>query len=241
MAPTRPTDITIETCTTRGVQTVTRRRWLPAAALTLITLLCYLNTLTAPFILDDHKDILNTAHLRLEKLTWDGLNRAIRQAPTPSRPVANLLLYEWFFFQGLKREWLLNLDHQVTLSTGLLTPWTTLPAVLGLAAGLGLALFMARGHRLGTFCVLWYLGNLGLALAASGNLDQAIAQYRIVLEMAPNNAPVWNNLGIALAQTNTADQAEAAFRQAIMAMDLDPATRLSPCRDGQRPPPGVLP
>lgn len=53
----------------------------------------------------------------------------------------------------------LSLEHDFPVSTSLLEPWTTLPAILAVAAAFALAVFTARRNRLAAFCILWFLGN----------------------------------------------------------------------------------
>ena len=54
----------------------------------------------------------------------------------------------------------LNLDYDFTLSYSLLSPPTTLLAILVIIGLLGLAIYTARKNRLYSFCILWFLGNL---------------------------------------------------------------------------------
>ncbi len=54
----------------------------------------------------------------------------------------------------------LNLDHHTAVSLSLLDPITTLLALLLLAALLLAAVLMARREPLGSFAILWFLGNL---------------------------------------------------------------------------------
>lgn len=54
----------------------------------------------------------------------------------------------------------LTLEHDVGLSTSLLTPVTTLGSGLALAALFASAVAVARRLRLLSFCLLWWLGNL---------------------------------------------------------------------------------
>jgi tetratricopeptide (TPR) repeat protein len=54
----------------------------------------------------------------------------------------------------------LNLDHDFTLSSSLTDPLTTFFAILTIAALIGLAVATARKHRLFSFCILWFFGNL---------------------------------------------------------------------------------
>jgi tetratricopeptide (TPR) repeat protein len=57
--------------------------------------------------------------------------------------------------------------------------------------------------------------NLGLALAAQGKLDQAMAHYAEALRLEPDFAMAHNNLGIALAAQGKLDQAMAHFAKAL--------------------------
>ncbi len=54
----------------------------------------------------------------------------------------------------------LNLAHDFALSTSLLSPVTTLLSILFLTAASVLAFTTRKKHRLLSFCILWYLGNL---------------------------------------------------------------------------------
>jgi tetratricopeptide (TPR) repeat protein len=65
----------------------------------------------------------------------------------------------------------------------------------------------------------WLRNNLGLALQAKGQVEEAIAAFRQALALEPKDARVHYNLGNALAAKGQVDQAIAAFRQAIT---LDP-------------------
>jgi tetratricopeptide (TPR) repeat protein len=56
----------------------------------------------------------------------------------------------------------LNLDHQVEISTSLLHPVSTLPALLALAGLFAAGLLLARRRRLISFAILWFLGNLAI-------------------------------------------------------------------------------
>ncbi|MBI9084518.1 MAG: tetratricopeptide repeat protein [Desulfobacterales bacterium] len=62
----------------------------------------------------------------------------------------------------------LNLDHNMAISGSLLTPPTTLAALLALAGMLVWAVSGARRHRLMRFALLWYLGNLVIESSAIG-------------------------------------------------------------------------
>jgi tetratricopeptide (TPR) repeat protein len=54
----------------------------------------------------------------------------------------------------------LNLDHHTAVSLSLLEPITTLFALIFLTALVLAAVFMARREPLGSFAILWFLGNL---------------------------------------------------------------------------------
>jgi len=54
----------------------------------------------------------------------------------------------------------LNLDYDFPLSYSLVSPPTTLLAILAIIGMLGLAIYSARKNRLYSFCILWFLGNL---------------------------------------------------------------------------------
>jgi Flp pilus assembly protein TadD len=62
----------------------------------------------------------------------------------------------------------LNLDHDFPISRSLMEPATTLGAIAGLAGGLVLALVIARRHRLLSFAILWYFGNLAIESSVIG-------------------------------------------------------------------------
>ena len=62
----------------------------------------------------------------------------------------------------------LNLDHDFSISHSLMDPMTTLMS-LGIILGLiGLALFKAKKHRLLSFCILWFFGNLVIESSVIG-------------------------------------------------------------------------
>ena len=57
--------------------------------------------------------------------------------------------------------------------------------------------------------------NLGIALAARGQFDEAIAHYRKALEIKPDYAEAHDNLGLALAGRGQVDEAIAHYRKAL--------------------------
>ena len=57
--------------------------------------------------------------------------------------------------------------------------------------------------------------NLGTALQAKNQLDEAIAEYRKAIELDPKYAPAHYNLGNALRAKNQLDEAIAEYKKAI--------------------------
>jgi len=62
----------------------------------------------------------------------------------------------------------MNLDHDFSISTGLLSPPSTVLSLLALLALLAFALVRARKQRLLSFAVLWFLGNLVIESSVIG-------------------------------------------------------------------------
>ncbi|MFC1837846.1 tetratricopeptide repeat protein [Thermodesulfobacteriota bacterium] len=62
----------------------------------------------------------------------------------------------------------LNLDHDFTLSTTIATPFTTAVSAGLLLVLLVIAAGSARKHRLVSFCILWFLGNLVIESSVIG-------------------------------------------------------------------------
>lgn len=56
----------------------------------------------------------------------------------------------------------LNLDHDFAVSSSLVEPLTTIPAMAGIAALAVIAVLAARKERLLSFAILWFLGNLAV-------------------------------------------------------------------------------
>ena len=73
----------------------------------------------------------------------------------------------------------LNLDHDITISLSLIEPPTTLFSLIALAALAGTALILARRRPLGSFAVLWFLGNLVIESSVIGL--EAIFEHRTYL------------------------------------------------------------
>jgi tetratricopeptide (TPR) repeat protein len=81
----------------------------------------------------------------------------------------------WIYLRLLIAPVGLNLDHDVPFSTGLLTPWTTLPAIVAfaaLAAGLVWAALQRRSPA-----ALWALGFFVLLAPSSSILPQGDAMF----------------------------------------------------------------
>lgn len=57
--------------------------------------------------------------------------------------------------------------------------------------------------------------NLGVALAESGHIEEAIAQYRKALEIKPDFASARSDLGVALARKGETEEAMTQFRQLL--------------------------
>jgi len=66
--------------------------------------------------------------------------------------------------------------------------------------------------------------NLGVALHAKGQWDDAIAGYKKAIELDPTFAPAYINLGVALADKGQRDDAIAAYKKAI---ELDPKSAVA--------------
>jgi len=102
-------------------------------------------------------------------------------------PAASYLLTQsrvlWIYLRLMIAPFGLNLDHDVPVSTGLLSPWTTLAAVVALAL-LGLALaWLAWKKR--SAAALWALGFFVLISPSSSVVPQAdvIFEHRTYLPM----------------------------------------------------------
>ncbi|MCC6295742.1 MAG: tetratricopeptide repeat protein [Pseudomonadales bacterium] len=60
-----------------------------------------------------------------------------------------------------------------------------------------------------------FQNNLGLCLRAQGRLDEAVVEYRKVLDRHPGYAPAWSNLGLDLHKLGQFEEALAAFDRAL--------------------------
>lgn len=103
-----------------------------------------------------------------------------REFTLPQRLLTELRVV--FFYLGLllfPAPGRLNLDHDVLVSTSLLQPPTTLLAAMGLVALLGLAGWSARKHRLLSFAIFWFLGNLVIESSVIGL--ELVFEHRLYL------------------------------------------------------------
>jgi tetratricopeptide (TPR) repeat protein len=75
----------------------------------------------------------------------------------------------------------LNLLHHVSISQSLLEPITTLFSLISLVSILGLAIYVARRHRLISFCIIWFFINLLIESSFIGL--ELIFEHRLYLPM----------------------------------------------------------
>jgi tetratricopeptide (TPR) repeat protein len=73
----------------------------------------------------------------------------------------------------------LNLDHDISVSLSLIEPPATLLSLIVLAAIAGAAVILARRRPLGSFAILWFLGNLVIESSVIGL--EAIFEHRTYL------------------------------------------------------------
>ncbi|MDH4320798.1 MAG: tetratricopeptide repeat protein [Desulfobulbaceae bacterium] len=116
-----------------------------------------------------------------------------------------------FFYLGLilfPAPGRLNLDHDFIVSTSLLQPVTTLLAVAALAGMVWLACRSARQHRLFSFALIWFLGNL--LVESSVIALELVFEHRLYLpsmllfaaavtEIGRRLPPRWLRAGVATA------------------------------------------
>ncbi len=93
-----------------------------------------------------------------------------------------------------------------------------------LADEMGVALAGEDGRERLRACVRAF--QAGLAATQAGNLEQAEAEFRECVSLAPQNARAWGNLGLVLLLQRRLDEAEEALRQALaLRPDYEPARR----------------
>ena len=68
--------------------------------LAIVVILIYADTLTAPFIFDDIRNIRDNPHIRVPSLSLNNLTRAGFQSPESSRPVGNISFALNYYFNG---------------------------------------------------------------------------------------------------------------------------------------------
>jgi tetratricopeptide (TPR) repeat protein len=73
----------------------------------------------------------------------------------------------------------LNLDHYFAVSHSLIDPVTTLLSLAVLAGFAGLAVYLAKGQRLLSFCILWFFGNLVMESSLLGL--ELVFEHRLYL------------------------------------------------------------
>ena len=68
------------------------------SCLAILVFLIYSNTIQGPFTLDDKRNIQDNPHVRLTKLTLEGITRAGLESPASKRPVANISFALNYYF-----------------------------------------------------------------------------------------------------------------------------------------------
>lgn len=93
----------------------------------------------------------------------------------------------WIYLRLVVAPFDLNLNRDVALSTGMLSPWATLPALVALAALLGglLVMLLVRAGRPWRFAALWGLGYFILIAPSSSviALADVVFEHRTYLPM----------------------------------------------------------
>jgi tetratricopeptide (TPR) repeat protein len=75
----------------------------------------------------------------------------------------------------------LNLAHHLVTSRSLVEPITTLLSMAGICGLLGLAIYLARRHRIASFCLLWFF--LHLMIESSVIALEMVFEHRLYLPM----------------------------------------------------------
>jgi len=75
----------------------------------------------------------------------------------------------------------LNLLHDISTSTSLLVPITTILSLLIIIGLIGLAIYLGKNHRLISFCILWFFINLAIESSVIGLM--MIFEHRLYLPM----------------------------------------------------------
>lgn len=66
--------------------------------LAILVFFIYSNTLRGPFILDDKRNIQDNPHIRLTRLTLQGITRAGLESPASNRPAADISFALNYYF-----------------------------------------------------------------------------------------------------------------------------------------------
>jgi len=98
----------------------------------------------------------------------------------------------------------LSLEHAPVISSSLVHPWTTLPAILAWIAMLFAAIRFARQQPLLSFALLWYLGNLFLEssflpLDLMNEHRLYLPSLALIVPMVAASVFKWPRLGVTLA------------------------------------------
>ncbi len=87
------------------------------SSIAVLCLAAYSNSLSGPFVFDDVPNIQDNRSLRWTDFSWSGVQGAVRESPSPSRPVANLsFALNYYFGQHNVRGY-----HVVNIGIHLLT------------------------------------------------------------------------------------------------------------------------
>ena len=79
-----------------------KRTALLLSGLVVLVFVIYSNSLNGPFIFDDMNNIEYNSHIRLTRISFDGLKQAAFESPASRRPVANISFALNHFFHGLR-------------------------------------------------------------------------------------------------------------------------------------------
>jgi tetratricopeptide (TPR) repeat protein len=90
------------------------------ALLFFLPLLIYSNTLQSPFIFDDGHNIQKNHHIRLIRLSWEGIKKAASDSPVSNRPLAYISFALNYFFHSYDVFGYHLVNIAVHLTTGVL-------------------------------------------------------------------------------------------------------------------------
>jgi tetratricopeptide (TPR) repeat protein len=86
--------------------------------LVVLTLLIYASGLNGPLVFDDMSNIEYNPHIRLEKLSFDGLKKAAFDSPAEFRPVANISFALNYWLHGYKTSGFHLVNVLIHVTTG---------------------------------------------------------------------------------------------------------------------------